>query len=120
RSVRGANPARYQHSRVRVSRAIRRRFFARLGVVGGTSGTATSSSALLIPDPVAQTNQKDGFTFTYAVTGNSGPGGTPSAYTVNANPTTPDTTGRRWFFTDESFVIRYNATGPSTANDPGI
>lgn len=88
--------------------------------LGGTSGTPTSTSALLIPDPVAETNQKDGFTFTYVVTGNNGPGGTPSNYTVNANPTTPDTTGRRWFFTDETFVIRYNLTGPSTANDPGI
>ena len=41
--------------------------------LGGTSGIATSTSALLIPDPVAQTNQQDGFTFTYVVTGNSGP-----------------------------------------------
>ena len=89
--------------------------------LGGTSGTASSTNALLIPDPVAQTpNTKDGFSFTYAVTGNNGPGGTPSNYTVNANPITPGTTGRRWFFTDESFVIRYNNTAPSTANDPPI
>ncbi len=89
--------------------------------LGGTSGNPTSTNALLIPDPVAQVpNTKDGFTFNFVVTGNTGPGGTPSNYTVNANPTTPGTTGRRWFFTDETFVIRYNTTGPSTANDPGI
>jgi type IV pilus assembly protein PilA len=88
--------------------------------LGGTSGTSTPSSALLIPDPVAQTNEKDGFTFTYVVTANNGPGGTPSNYTVNADPTTPGSTGRRWFFTDETFVIRFNTSGSSTANDPSI
>jgi len=88
--------------------------------LGGTSGTSTPTNALLIPDPVAQTNQKDGFTFTYVVTANNGPNGTPSNYTVNADPITAGSTGRRWFFTDESFVLRYNTTGPSTANDPAI
>ncbi|MFI5096349.1 MAG: prepilin-type N-terminal cleavage/methylation domain-containing protein [Candidatus Acidiferrales bacterium] len=88
--------------------------------LGGTSGSPTPANALLIPDPVAQTGQKQGFTFTYVVTGNNGPGGSPSNYTVNADPTTPGTSGRRWFFTDETFVIRYNTTGSATANDPAI
>jgi prepilin-type N-terminal cleavage/methylation domain-containing protein len=88
--------------------------------LGGTTGIATPSNALLIPDPVAQTGIKDGFTFTYVITGNNGPGGSPSNYTVNADPSTPGSTGRRWFFTDETFVIHYNTTGPATANDPGI
>jgi type IV pilus assembly protein PilA len=89
--------------------------------LGGTSGIATPSNALLIPDPVAQApNTKDGFGFAYVVTASNGPGGSPSNYTVNANPLTPGKTGRRWFFTDESFVIRANTTNPATANDPGI
>ena len=89
--------------------------------LGGTSGTASSTNALLIPDPVAQTpNTKDGFSFSYTVTGNNGPNGGVSNYTVNANPITAGSTGRRWFFTDETFVIRYNTTGPSTVNDPSI
>jgi prepilin-type N-terminal cleavage/methylation domain-containing protein len=89
--------------------------------LGGTSGIPTTSNALLIPDPVAQApNTKDGFVFSYVVTGNNGPNGTPSNYTVNANPITPGSTGRRWFYTDETFVIHYNTTGPATANDPSI
>ncbi len=89
--------------------------------LGGTSGTPTPSNACLIPDPVAQVpNIKDGFVFTYVVTGNNGPNNSPSNYTVNANPATPGSTGRRWFFTNESFVIRFNTTGPATVNDPGI
>jgi prepilin-type N-terminal cleavage/methylation domain-containing protein len=89
--------------------------------LGGTTGTASSTNALLIPDPVAQTpNTKDGFSFTYVVTGNNGPNGTPSNYTVNANPITPGSTGRRWFYTDETFVIHFNTTSSATANDPPI
>jgi len=89
--------------------------------LGGTTGTPTSTNAELIPDPVAQSpNTKDGFSFTYVVTGNNGPNGTPSNYTVNANPITPGSTGHRWFFTDESFVIRYDTTGVATVNDPSI
>jgi prepilin-type N-terminal cleavage/methylation domain-containing protein len=88
--------------------------------LGGTSGTPSSSSALLIPDPVAQTGSKSGFHFIYAVTGNTGPGGSPSNYTVNANPISPGSTGRRWFFTDETMVIRQNPTSAATASDPSI
>jgi|SRR5580704_11065088 type IV pilus assembly protein PilA len=88
--------------------------------LGGTSGVATASSALLIPDPVAVTGTKDGFTFIYAVTGNNGVGGTPSNYSVNGNPTTPSTTGRRWFYTDEALVIHQNPTNPATSADPSI
>jgi type IV pilus assembly protein PilA len=89
--------------------------------LGGTSGAVSSTNALLIPDPVAlPPNTKDGFKFSYVVTANNGPFGTPSNYTVNADPITPGSTGRRWFFSDESMVIRYNATGPATVNDPAI
>lgn len=95
-------------------------FSADLKSLGGTSGAATPANALLIPDPVAQTGQKQGFTFTYVVTANNGPGGSPSNYTVNADPTNPGNSGRRWFFTDETFVIHFNTTGAATVNDPGI
>jgi prepilin-type N-terminal cleavage/methylation domain-containing protein len=91
-----------------------------LASLGGTSGTPSSSSALLIPDPVAQTGSKSGFTFIYAVTGNTGPGGTPSNYTVNANPTAPGSTGRIWYYTDETMVIRQNPTQVASNTDPSI
>jgi len=89
--------------------------------LGGTQGVPTPQAALLIPDPVAQApNTKDGFSFAYVVTANLGPGGTPSSYTVNANPLNFGTTGRRYFFTDESGVIRVDTTNPATVNDPSI
>jgi type IV pilus assembly protein PilA len=88
--------------------------------LGGTSGTASSTMALLIPDPVAQTGMKNGFQFLYVVTATNGPGGTPSSYTVNANPISPGSTGRRWFFTDETMVIRQNPTSAASATDPSI
>jgi type IV pilus assembly protein PilA len=96
-------------------------FSTNLSSLGGTTGPATSTNSLLIPDPVAQTpNIKDGFKFTYVVTASNGPNGTPSAYTINADPVTPGYSGRRWFFSDESFVIRQNPATPATANDPSI
>ena len=89
--------------------------------LGGTSGAASPSNARLIPDPVAQLpNQKDGFQFTYVVTANNGPNNTPSNYTVNADPIAPSSSGRRWFYTDETLVIHYNTTTTAKANDPAI
>ena len=95
-------------------------FSSSLASLGGTSGSPSTTNALLIPDPVAQTGSKSGFTFLYAVTGNSGPGGTPSNYTVNANPTAPGSTGRVWYFTDETMVIRRNPVSAASASDPSI
>jgi len=96
-------------------------FSTDLPSLGGTTGAVTSTNAQLIPDPVAQApNIKDGFNFTYAVTGNNGPNGSPSNYTVNANPVVPGSTGHRYFYTDESFAIRANPSAPATSNDPSI
>jgi prepilin-type N-terminal cleavage/methylation domain-containing protein len=91
-----------------------------LSSLGGTSGTPSSTQALLIPDPVAQSGQKSGFQFLYVVTGTNGPGGTPSNYTVNANPIAPGNTGRIWYFTDETMVIRENPTSTASSTDPSI
>lgn len=95
-------------------------FSTNLQYLGGSStGTASSTTALLIPDPVAQTGVKQGFQFAYVVTGTDSQG-FPSAYTVNANPITPGSTGRRWFFTDESLVIRVNTTTAASSADPAL
>lgn len=94
-------------------------FSTNLSNLGGTSGIPSSTSALLIPDPVAQTGVKDGFQFTYAVVGNDA-AGNPSSYTVNANPIKSGSTGDRWFFSDQSGVIRYNNSQAASASDPAI
>ena len=76
---------------------------------GPAGGTAASTSAELI-DAVLASGTKSGYTFAYT-TGSTDSNGNVLAYTLTATPTTVGTTGQRMFFTDQSGVIRYNATG---------
>jgi len=89
---------------------------ATLSTLGG-SGVATSTSADLLDNVVAG-GIKSGYTFTYV----AGPvaGGLISTYTVNADPVTPGQTGVRYFFTDQSFAIRFNASAQASASDSPI
>jgi type IV pilus assembly protein PilA len=75
----------------------------------GTSSSVTSTSADLI-DAVLATGVKSGYSFTW--TG----GGTTGAYTIAADPVTVST-GTVHYFTDQSLVIRSNATAAATVND---
>lgn len=77
------------------------------------SGSATAANADLV-DAVLASGQKSGYTFIYTPTlaSSGGYGG----YQVNANPTSPDVTGTRYFFDDSSGVIRMaigTSAGPS-------
>jgi len=70
----------------------------------------TLQTAKLI-DSVLGSGTKDGYTFTST--------GTANTFTVNAAPNTAGTTGTRYFFSDESGVIRYTTGGAaSTASSP--
>jgi prepilin-type N-terminal cleavage/methylation domain-containing protein len=83
----------------------------------GTSGTASSTSADLI-DNVLASGVKSGYAFVYmasAAVSNFVP-----AYGVQANPLTPGQTGTRYFFTDQSGVIRFNLSTVATASDTPI
>jgi prepilin-type N-terminal cleavage/methylation domain-containing protein len=51
-------------------------------------------------DNVLGSGGKDGYSFTMTATGGTG-------FTFNGAPSTPGTTGERYFFTDETAVIRY-------------
>ena len=54
---------------------------------------------------------KDGYSFTTT--------GAQNTFTVNAAPVAAGSTGTRYFFSDESGVIRYNTGGTAgTANSP--
>lgn len=55
---------------------------------------------------------KSGYLIVYA-------GGVDS-YTVSADPQTPGTSGARYFFTDESGVIRFNLAGPAGPGDSPV
>ena len=87
-----------------------------LAALGGASPCTASPTTACIVDPVVSTGgSKSGYTFTSKATV---PASGPSiAFTVAGGPQTFGTTGMRWFFSDQSFVIRYDttSTGPATA-----
>src|SRR5271170_7606932 len=88
-----------------------------------TAGTTVAScgGALLIDNQLT-TGEKSGYTFTYAEgagdTANAAPSGGCAGwnlYTINAAPKTPGTTGQRYFYTDQTGVIRFNPTAAASA-----
>jgi type IV pilus assembly protein PilA len=81
---------------------------------GPAGGSATSSSAELI-DAVLAGGTKSGYTFAYT-TGATDSNGNFVSYTLTAVPTGVGSTGQREFFTDQTGVIRANATGAATVN----
>ena len=78
-----------------------------LGPISG-GGSVSSSTADLI-DSVLAGGTKSGYTFTFA------PGSGNYTYTLTAVPTSAGVTGQRDFYTDQSGVIRANATGSATS-----
>jgi type IV pilus assembly protein PilA len=78
-----------------------------------TSTTADLLDQVLAPPGGGNTAQKSGYNFTYAVPS----GGAAAGYTVNANPVVSNQTGVRYFFTDQSGVVRWNATAPAAVTD---
>jgi type IV pilus assembly protein PilA len=77
-----------------------------------TSGQAGPSAADLIPGDLAL-GTKSGYKFVMA--------GGPQGYTVNVNPVTYNSTGRRSFFSDQSLVIRENwGQEPASLTSPEI
>jgi prepilin-type N-terminal cleavage/methylation domain-containing protein len=103
-------------------------FAVALGTLGpGSSAgntTATSTNAILLDGVLgcagatasAGTCVKSGYTF--AVSGTAATATVPApTYQSTANPVTVDQTGKRFFYSDASGVIRYNATTSATSLD---
>ena len=85
-----------------------------LSTVGGNVNYAAALSDLdteKLIDPVLASGSKSGYT--YSMTGAAG------AFTANADPDS-GSTGTRYFFTDESGVIRFNASAQASASDNAI
>ena len=74
------------------------------------SGARSAAAADLIPTGLS-TGLHSGYTFTMV--------GTPSGYTVNADPQS-EATGNRYFFTDHSTIIRQNNQQQASETDPEI
>jgi prepilin-type N-terminal cleavage/methylation domain-containing protein len=79
----------------------------------GPSTSPTSTTADLI-DSALVTGSKSGYKFTY-----NSP--TPyQQYSITASPITPGVTGQRYFFTDQSGVIRVNLSQIAASTDNPI
>jgi type IV pilus assembly protein PilA len=78
----------------------------------GPGKPATSATADLI-DGVLASGKKSGYKFVY-VSGAPTNGTIPS-YTITANPIAVNKTGTRYFFVDQSGVIRFHVGGPANA-----
>ena len=89
------------------------RFATTLNELGPpTSGGPGPQAADLIPGTLAG-GDKDGYTFTLA--------GTPSGYTLTANPKVFNTSGRRCFYTDQNMTYHQNwSAEPANPSSPEI
>ncbi len=91
---------------------------------GGTAGSASSSANAMLLDNVlgcaagvgTAPCSKSGYNFSIT----AGTGTPISTYTSNANPIVLGTTGNRYFYSDNSAVLRYNATTIATSTDPPL
>jgi type IV pilus assembly protein PilA len=79
----------------------------------GPSTAPTSTAADLI-DSALVTGTKSGYSFTYKSSS------TYQQYSITGSPATQGVTGQRYFFTDQSGVIRVNLTTTASSTDNPI
>jgi prepilin-type N-terminal cleavage/methylation domain-containing protein len=84
----------------------------------GSSAFPTSTSAELI-DNVLQTGTKTGYVFSFSPGAADGAGNIDQ-YAVTATPSKPGTTGLRYFYTDQTGVIRASASAAATSSSTPI
>jgi type IV pilus assembly protein PilA len=95
-------------------------FPSSLTAMGGEgSGSSPTSTASQLIDNVLQTGTKSGYNFTFSG-GTADSAGNIDYYIINANPVTPGSTGLRYFYTDQSGVIRASTTGAATSGSTPI
>ena len=82
------------------------------------AGTAPSAAAADLIDPVLASGIRNGYNFVYAPIDTDG-NGQPDQFTVNANPISVGQTGDKYFFVDQTNIIRQNIGGLANASsDP--
>lgn len=89
-----------------------------LTTLGGDSTAPTQTAAGLI-DSILASGSKSGYNYSYSVV-SSGSDSQVTGYAIYAAPQIAGTTGTRYFYTDETAVIRYNATAQAGPTDPPI
>ena len=88
----------------------------------GVPGGASAASACIIDEVLATAttvaSAKSGYFYTYSL--GAAVGGINTSYSVTGTPTIVGTAGQRYFFTDQSGVLRYALAGPATAASSAI
>ena len=82
----------------------------------GAPATANRASLL---DEILTSGTKHGYNFSY-VAFDTNNDCVYEAFTLNANPSNFGKSGSRYFFTDQTGVIRQNSTRPANETDPPI
>jgi len=96
---------------------------ATLGPGSNPGNAAATSTNAVILDSVLGCNGGTGSTgcvkngYTIILSAPITAGIPTSSYSVTAGPVTPDQTGKRYFYTDNSSIIHYNATASATSTD---
>jgi prepilin-type N-terminal cleavage/methylation domain-containing protein len=96
-------------------------FTALVALGGAVPCTASSTTACLL-DQVLATGTKSGYTFTATPSGGTPPTTPNVQYVATGLPVNVGTTGQRGFCSDQSGVIRFNATGTActVTTDPPL
>jgi type IV pilus assembly protein PilA len=84
---------------------------------GGTSPCPGIATASCFIDAVLASGTKSGYNFTYVQDASFAPS---VGFTINATPVTPDVSGVRGFFSDQSNVIRANSPSPANSGSPPL
>ncbi len=82
-------------------------------------GNPPSAQAAGLIDAVLAAGTRSGYVFEYTA-GAAGPQGEIQGYAISARPLQPGQSGKRFFFTDQSGIIRYSNNGPATVSSPPI
>lgn len=85
----------------------------------GAPGVAPTALAAGLIDVVLMSGQKSGYLFKYTVTEKDEKGAL-TGYTITAAPVQPGNTGQRFFFTDQTGVIRVELNGPADESSPPL
>jgi len=84
---------------------------------GGTSPCIPTPVQACMIDGTLAAGIKSGYVLTYVQDASNTPS---TGYTLNADPISRGSTGRRSFFTNTPGVIRYNTAAAATSTDPVI
>lgn len=83
------------------------------------TGTLASASAADLVDRHIASGGRSGYTLTYTSADTNGDGRNDS-YAVSASPASPGVSGIKFFYVDQTNVIRYNQTSPAGPGDRPI